>query len=89
MNAVFQYLQLWLGVLHQLSLVDRHESNGVERSNGKILTFLRNLICDEHIANEWSDAHNIASVAFVMNSMVNSETGFPTFVLHFGESDAT
>ena len=39
-------LNAWLGLGHQLSLVDVHESNRVERTNGEIMRLLRALVND-------------------------------------------
>jgi hypothetical protein len=36
-DAVAQ-LNAWLGIRHKVSLVDVHESNGVERTNAEIIT---------------------------------------------------
>lgn len=37
MSQVIAQLNTWLDIRHIVSLVDRHESNGVERLNGEIL----------------------------------------------------
>jgi hypothetical protein len=41
-----EMLNSWFGIHHRLSLVDRHESNGVEGNNKQFLRHLRDLIAD-------------------------------------------
>ena len=43
-SKVVQELNDWFGVQHRFSLVDRHESNGVERTNATILSGLRAMV---------------------------------------------
>ena len=43
-------LNQWFGIEHKFSLIDRHESNGIENTNRLILKHLRNLAVDEDIA---------------------------------------
>jgi hypothetical protein len=44
----------WLGLRHFVSLVDVHESNGVERTNKEIMRHLRALVNDERLRDTWS-----------------------------------
>ncbi len=87
-NETITHLNGWLGITHNVALVDRHQTNGVERSNGSILRYLRALIHEENSMHEWSDVSNLASVTFIMNSTINSETGVSPLVLHFGDRDS-
>ena len=43
-------LNEWFGIEHRFSLIDRHESNGVENTNKLVLKHLRNLAADEGVA---------------------------------------
>ena len=47
LSDTVQQLNAWFGIRHRVSLVDVHESNGVERTNGEILRHLRALVNDE------------------------------------------
>ena len=47
-------LNKWLGIKHVISLVGRHQSNGVEGTNKQILRHLRTLVHDERSLKNWS-----------------------------------
>jgi hypothetical protein len=47
MSKTVKCLNEWLGIRHIISLVDRHESNGVEQTNNQILRHLRTLVHDK------------------------------------------
>jgi hypothetical protein len=56
MSAAVTTLNKWLSVEHLVSLVVRHESNGVEGTNKQILRHLRTLVHDERndqIKRKW------------------------------------
>jgi hypothetical protein len=78
----------WLGLRHYVSLVDVHESNGVENTNGETLKHLRALVNDERIRDSWSEVQNIALIQYALNERINSETGHSPFELTFGSADA-
>jgi hypothetical protein len=81
-------LNAWLGLGHQLSLVDVHESNGVERTNGEIIRHLRALVNDFRIRNDWSSPWLIGLIRFMLNSRRHSESPYSAFELMFGTKDA-
>jgi hypothetical protein len=85
-NETVDLLHKWLGVRHRFSLVDRHESNGVEGSNKQILRHLKALVHDERILKNWVSA--LPMVQYMMNSSLNSETSLVPFEAHFGSVDA-
>lgn len=87
-NNTVSQLNAWFGLHHTVSLVDVHESNGVERTNGEILRHLRALVQDFRIKTKWSKPYVIALIEFALNDRVNSETGFSAFELKFGTEDA-
>ena len=87
MSEAVQQLNKWLQVGHKVSLVDRHETNGVEGSNKQILRHLRTLVSDFRIANRWSDPIILCLVLFVINDQIHSETGVRPLDAKFGSAD--
>ena len=61
-------LNQWFGVSKLLSLVDRHESNGVEPTNKKILRHLRALVFDFRNSQDWSDPSVLSLIEYFLNS---------------------
>ena len=86
-------LNSWLGTIHKFSLVDWHQSNGVERKIREIVRHLRALCIEERVLNKWSDDTVLPIISFIMNSAPNREIGsntqeFSAFLLTFGNFDA-
>jgi hypothetical protein len=88
MADVVTQLNSWLGIKHKVSLVDRHESNGVEGTNKKLLAHLRMLVHDESIMNRWSDPTVLPLINYALNDAINSETGIRPFDAKFGMDDS-
>jgi hypothetical protein len=88
-NEVVEHLTSWFGVNHVFSLVDRHESNGVEPTNREILRHLKALVMDERIKDKWSDTTVLPGVFWIINSQVSTESGIVPFHAHFGNQNAT
>ena len=82
-DAVAQ-VNKWFGIHHRLSLVDRHESNGVEGANKQIIRHLSKLFMTERIKDEWSSPQHIGWVTFIMNKYDSSESGASPYDLTFG-----
>jgi len=89
MSEVISHLNEWFGIRHVVSLVDRHESNGVEGSNKQILRHLRTLCHDKRLEKRWSDPTILALILFTINDEVNSETGIRPLDAKFGSEDGT
>jgi hypothetical protein len=87
-SETIECLNKWFGIHHRFSLVDRHESNGVEGGNKQVLRHVRALICDERIKDRWSDITVIGWITFIMNSFDDSESGMPPYTLMFGSEAA-
>lgn len=87
MSEVVQHLQKWLGIRAIVSLIDRHESNGVEGTNKIILRHLRALVCDERIADRWSEPSVLCWIQYVLNSFKSGESGITPYDAMFGSVD--
>jgi len=87
MSDTVSQLNNWLGIKHVVSLVDRHESNGVEGTNKQLLRHLKTLVHDERVLSRWSDPTILCLVVFSINDAINSETGVRPFDAKFGSMD--
>jgi len=85
-EGVQQYLA-WSGQTHRTSLVDQHQSNGVEVINRQVMVLLRALVCDRQIQNNWSQIQNIGTVQFIINEHISTETSTSAFSLTFDKLD--
>lgn len=86
-STVTKLLLQWFGIRLKMSLVNRHQSNGVERTHREILKFLRMLINHERVAKIWSHPHVIGIIQFIINSQISRETGRSPFEYIFGSID--
>ena len=82
-----EQLKKWLGIGHVVSLVDRHESNGVEGTNKQLLRHLKTLVHDDRIVQRWSDPTVVCLITFALNDAINSETGVRPSDAKFGSLD--
>jgi hypothetical protein len=89
MSEAVAQLNQWLGVAHRVSLVDRHESNGVEGTNRILLRHLTALVNEERVKDRWSEPSVLCLINFALNDAVNSESGIRPFDAKFGRADAT
>ena len=88
-SKVMEELNDYYGVKHVISLVDRHESNGVEGTNKQILRHLRALVQEERIIDRWSAPNVLPLIFFILNSHESHETGITPFEAHFGTDDSS
>jgi hypothetical protein len=87
-EAVAQVLK-WFGVNHKLSLVDRHESNGVEPYCKIVLHSLRMFCADKRLHSRWGHPCVLLFVQWAINDLIHTETGFSPFVAKFGSESET
>ena len=87
-SEVTNLLLQWFGVRLRMSLVNRHQSNGVERTHREVLKFLSMLVGDERIAEVWSKQYVIGVVQLIINSQISGETGVSPLEYLFGSVDA-
>jgi len=88
LSDTVKQLNAWFGIRHRVSLVDVHESNGVERTNGEILRHLRALVNDERLKKQWSKPHVLPLIEFALNDRKHTESPYSAFELKFGSEDA-
>jgi hypothetical protein len=87
-SAVVTLLLQWFGVRLRMSIVGRHQSNGVERTNKEILRFISGIVHCERLAHCWSKPQVISTVQFLLNEALNNETGLSPFEYVFGSVDS-
>ena len=87
MSEVVEHLTKWYGIRHIFSLVNHHESNGVEGTNQSILEPLTALVTDERCQDTWSSPSVLFLIKYILNSQVSSETGIIPYEAHFGSDD--
>ena len=87
-NDAIALINKWLGIRDYVSLVDVHESCGVESTILEELQHLRAIINDKRLRQEWSAPENASMTESALNDRVNSETGKSAFELTFGSADA-
>ena len=87
-SEVIRHLNRWLGVHHVISVVDRHESNGVEGTNKKVLRYLSVVAQEERVTEHWSEPWLLPLIFYFINSEINSETGLSPLVHTFGTEAA-
>jgi hypothetical protein len=87
-SSLVTYLNKYLGMEHVFSLVDRHESNGVERVIQEVLRHLRALVYEERLIGSWSKPIYRAAIKHIMNNAPLSERGgFSANQLTYGTVD--
>ena len=89
MSKTVATLNELFNVRHKVSLIGRHESNGVEGSIKQFLRHLKTYVFDERLVDRWSDSNIISLINFTLNNRQTPETGsYTPFQLKFGTQDA-
>ena len=87
-SKLVKELNKLLGIQHYISIVDRHESNGVERVNKEIIRHLRDYVYDTRIIDNWDNVIPLCTIKYFLNYMISSETGISPYEATFGSSAA-
>ena len=88
MSQVVKHLNSWLGIRHIVSLVDRHESNGVERINSELLRHISAIVHDERLLKDWDSPRILSLVKMIINEQPQPELGgYSPTQLKFGTQD--
>ena len=74
-SKVMQEVNRYMGLQRKVSLVDRHESNGVEPFNKQIIRHLSGIIYDAKYEKEWDDDALIACLMDNLNNLPRVQTG--------------
>ena len=85
MSKVMDELNNMLGIAHRVSLVDRHESNGVEPMNQQIKRHVQAIIQDERFTDRWSSPEVIDLIQHELNNLPRPQTaGYTAMELNTG-----
>ena len=74
-----------LGVAWDLTIAERPQSHGSERTVGKAVEAVRMILAETPQPLDWSEPAVLATTAYLLNSELNEETGFSAFDLTFGQ----
>jgi hypothetical protein len=89
MSKVVSELNGMFVIRHKVSLVGRHESNGVEGTIKQFLRHLRTYVFDTRLIDRWSSVAVLPLINFALNNRPTPETGgFTPFQLKYGTQDA-
>lgn len=85
MSNVVKELNKYLGLERKVSLVDRHESNGVEPFNKQIVRHIRAILYDLEYEADWSDERVLSTIMDNLNNLPRDSTGgFTALETHTG-----
>ena len=84
-SKTVEELARYLSIHQRISLVDRHESNGVEPFNNQIRRHIQAMTIDNGFVKDWSDPTVIAIIINNINSIPRKSTNnFSAFQLTYG-----
>ena len=83
-SEVVKQLNQWLDMFHRVSLVDRHESCGVEGANRLVLEHAKALVQSERAVKFWDQPEYLQTVENIINRYSDFETGLSANELTYG-----
>jgi hypothetical protein len=66
-SEVIRHLHRFFGIRHVFSVVERHQSNGVEGTNKSVLRYLRSIVHDERLIRQWSSPTVLPLIQYMLN----------------------
>jgi phospholipid-translocating ATPase len=88
-SEVIRHLHRFFGIRHVFSVVERHQSNGVEGTNKTVLRHLRSIVHDERLIRQWSSPTVLPLIQYMINcEHESSESGIIPLHAQFGNLDA-
>jgi len=85
-----QQLMDKMGISWKLTITERPQAHGTERSVGKVLDAVRIMLVDDGQTKlNWSEPAVLATTSYLLNSEINDETGHSAFDLTFGKDEMT
>ena len=83
-TEVLKQLNSWFDMFHKVSLVDRHESCGVEGTNRIVLEHTKALVQCERAVKFWDQPEYLQTVENIINRYSDFETGLSPNELTYG-----
>ena len=83
-TEVLKQLNEWFDMFHKVSLVDRHESCGVEGTNRIVLEHTKALVQCERAVKFWDQPEYLQTVENIINRYSDFETGLSPNELTYG-----
>ena len=87
-SGTIKHLLEYFGPRHQFSLVDRHESCGIEPLNREVVRYIRTIVAEEGLHDCWGEQKVIGVVFASINAHINSEHGVSPVEATFGSLDS-
>lgn len=87
-SEVVDLLNKYFGFKHHFSLVDRHESNGVEPLNKELIRHLRTIVAEERLQKKWGKPYVLQLIFAQLNGFSSSEYGVDAITATYGSVES-